>query len=793
MDNFFDKSLHFLGGTKNSVTALNIGSMDGVMFDEMIGYTNMYNFSVLYVEPIPYLFERLQENIKSENASFENSAISDYNGVIEMMTIDREVIDSGLVHSCFYGMSAVYPPKNGLGSEFDRPTVEKYGKLIKVPCITFESLLTKHKLNNFDIVKIDAEGHDYKIFKQIDLKKYTPKVIRLEWINLEESEQNDIINIFNENNYVYEISGQDIVGLPKNFYDELKKQNSEPIKLNNNGQITTLVTGLWDLGRNDLSEGWSRSYEKHYLTKFDELLKVEDNLIIFGDSDLEKFVWERRNQNNTQFINRDLDWFRENEFYDKIQKIRTNPEWFNQSGWIPDSTQAKLEMYNPLVMGKMFLLHDAKILDKFNSDYMFWIDAGLTNTVNQGYFTHDKVIGKLPKLTNKFTFITFPYETNSEIHGFTFDKICEFAGDKVNKVARGGFFGGPKDTITESNNLYYQLLSQTLSDGYMGTEESIFTIMVYKYPQLFNYSEIEGDGLVWLFFENLKNETLKLKSEKSNNQVMNVKDLSKVGLYVIGFNSPKQFETLIFSMKKYDQNFIDKPKKFLLDNSTDLTTTEKYLYLCKEYGFEHIKKDNLGICGGRQYIAEHFENTDLEYMFFFEDDMFFYPKKGDLCRNGFNRYVNDLYVNSLKIIDSEELDFLKLNFSEFYGDNSTQWSWYNVPQTVREELWPNNKKLPVQGLDPNAPRTKFESIKCVNGIPYSIGEVYYCNWPQIVSKKGNTKMFLETKWGHPFEQTWMSHIYQETIKGRIKSGLLLLTPTEHDRFDHYDGSLRKES
>ena len=33
-------------------------------------------------------------------------------------------------------------------------------------------------LSNFDVVKIDAEGHDYKIFKQIDLKKYKPKVIR---------------------------------------------------------------------------------------------------------------------------------------------------------------------------------------------------------------------------------------------------------------------------------------------------------------------------------------------------------------------------------------------------------------------------------------------------------------------------------------------------------------------------------------------------------------------------------------------------------------------------------------
>ena len=555
----------------------------------------------------------------------------------------------------------------------------------------------------------------------------------------------------------------------------------------------TLVTGLWDLGRNNLTEGWSRSYENHYLKKFEELLKINNNLIIFGDSELETFVWDRRERYNTQFVTRDLSWFKNNEFYNKIQTIRNNPEWYNQVGWLSESTQAKLEMYNPLVMGKMFLLHDAKILDQFESDYMFWIDAGLTNTVNSGYFTHDKVIDKIPNLINKFTFITFPYETNSEIHGFEFKKLCEFAGNKVNKVARGGFFGGPKETITEANNIYYQLLSATLSSGYMGTEESIFSIMLYKNSSLFDYTEIEDNGLVWLFFENLKNGDLKLKNEKTGDEVIKVKDMSKVGLYVIGFNSPKQFETLMFSMKKYDSNFLDKTKKYLLDNSTDLSTTEKYIEICNEYKFEHIKQDNLGICGGRQFIAEHFNETDLEYMFFFEDDMFFYPKKGEVCRNGFNRYVENLYTKSLSIVSKENLDFLKLNFSEFYGDNSTQWSWYNVPQTVREEVWPNNKRLPVHGLDPNAPNTEFDMIKSYNGLPYAIGEVYYCNWPQVVSKEGNVKMFLETKWGHPFEQTWMSYIYQETIKGRIKSGLLLLTPTEHDRFDHYDGSLRKES
>jgi hypothetical protein len=54
-------------------------------------------------------------------------------------------------------------------------------------------------------------------------------------------------------------------------------------------------------------------------------------------------------------------------------------------------------------------------------------------------------------------------------------------------------------------------------------------------------------------------------------------------------------------------------------------------------------------------------------------------------------------------------------------------------------------------------------------------------------------MFLEITWAHPFEQTWMSYIFQETIKGKINPGLLLMTPTEHDRFEFYDGSLRKES
>ena len=552
----------------------------------------------------------------------------------------------------------------------------------------------------------------------------------------------------------------------------------------------TLVTGIWNIGRDELKEGWSRPFQ-HYLDKFSQLLDVDANLIIFGDEELKDFVFSKRSRENTQFITRPLSWFRDNEFFDMIQKIRNSESWSNQVGWLKESTQARLENYNPLVMSKVFLLNDAKIMDQFNSEYLFWIDGGLTNTVHPGYFTHDKVLNKLSKHISKFSFVCFPYDAETEIHGFEYNKLNSIAGDKVTKVARGGFFGGPKDSIGDINGIYYSLLKTTLEEGYMGTEESIFSIMCYKHSDIINYFDIESNGLINKFFEDLKNDDLKTKNE-SKVVVTNNLDTNKVGLYVITFNSPNQFRTLIKSMTEYDKDYLIKTKKFLLDNSSDLSTTEEYSEICKEFDFEHIKKDNLGICGGRQWIAEHFDTTDLDYYLFFEDDMFFHPNEG-VCRNGFNRYVPNLYTKSLEVIKKENFDFLKLNYSEFYGDNGTQWSWYNVPQSVREQFWPGKNRLPVQGLDPNAPKTAYTSVLSHKGLPYAIGEVYYCNWPQLVSRPGNKKMFLDVTWAHPFEQTWMSHMYQLIKKEELYPGLLLLTPTEHDRFEHYDGGLRKES
>jgi len=537
----------------------------------------------------------------------------------------------------------------------------------------------------------------------------------------------------------------------------------------------TLVTALYDLKRGELSE-FKRSFD-HYLECYSKLLNVDVNLIVFGDDELRKYTfWEnRRKEDNTQFIVRELDWFK-NEFYDKIQEIRQNKEWYSQVGWLEESPQAKLEYYNPVVMSKMMLLHDAKILDKFDSDYMFWIDAGLSNTLNYDSYLNKNTLEIISNKIKNFLFIGYPYKATNEIHGFEYPKINEYADNEVNIIGRGGFFGGKKSEINKTFNLYYQLLNQTLTDGYMGTEESIFAIMIQKYSDYISYHEIEDNGLVYRLFQDAIDGKLDLKMTNNNK-------IDKIALYVLGFNSPKQFETLINSIKQYDENLLN-TDKYLINNSDtkNQEVYDSYTKLCNEYGFNEIQEGNKGICGGRQYAAEHFNDTDNDAYLFFEDDMSFYLGEDVVCRNGFQRKISDILSKSIDILVKENLHYLKLNFTEFFGDNAKQWAWHNVPQNKKEEYWNHNE-----------PNTKYEYIKSANGLAYALGEVYYCNWPQLITREGNKLMFLDTTWEYPYEQTWMSHIFQLTREGKMRMGILLATPTEHDRFEHYDKNLRREN
>jgi hypothetical protein len=561
----------------------------------------------------------------------------------------------------------------------------------------------------------------------------------------------------------------------------------------------TIVSGLWNINR------IGRDFT-HYIENFKKFLNIPVNMFLYLPKDLEYLVWEnpQRNKTNTHVRIFELSDIKNNlyaPFWDKTQEIRTSSSWYNKTGehgWLKGSPQATLEYYNPIVQSKMFMLHDAKIMNVFDTDYFLWLDAGITNTVSDVHLIDHRCFDKIIPLLKTFLFLSYPYEATDEIHGFDFQEMNRIARQQVKYVCRGGLFGGHKDFVTQANSTYYALLQQTLDAGLMGTEESIFSIMTHLEPHIYRRYALDGNGLISKFASHLVDDAVILETVTS--KILNFSRTSynsrvdKTSLYVLGFNFPDQFRTLLESFEKHPV-WLKHPRKILINNSTDQSVMPEYEKLCTEYGFEHIiTGENLGINRGRLLAAKHFEESDSNYYFFFEDDMCLHePDLVTTCRNGFKQSVPNLYKTVHEIMARDALDFLKLSYTEVYMDNNIQVSWYNVPQVVRSNIWPEYDQLPISGLDPHAPRTKFNRIENYNDISYAIGEVYYANWPMIVSREGNKKMFLNTDWANPYEQTWMSHMFQETIAGRLTPAVLLASPINHNRIFHYLPEVRREN
>ena len=527
-------------------------------------------------------------------------------------------------------------------------------------------------------------------------------------------------------------------------------------------------------------------------------------MFIFIPKELEDFVWQRRSKTNTAIKFFELDDIKSmfGPFWDKTQEIRTSENWLNQAGWLNDSPQGSLEWYNPIVMSKMSLLHDACIYDSFQTDNLVWIDGGITNTINYNLLIEERFFDKLEKYLDPFLFVQYPYpyygQGVKEVHGFDWEALNRMAGGKVEWICRGGLFGGKKDAIKEVNSYYWHLLNDSLNEGFMGTEESLFSILAEKYPELCRATRIGINGHIQEFVQKALDDNAELEIIPESRAKLQKKfvdvDKLKVSIYMLTFNFPHQVEHTIQTWLKHPK-FITNTRNILIDNSTNEEARIANKELCDKYGFEHIiTNENTGINGGRFRAAQHFQESDSDYYLFLEDDMGVYSsEEAGFCRNGLRMYVDNLYDRILKIIHGSDVDFLKLSFTEVYMDNNIQVSWYNIPQTVRTEMYPDYDKLPEHGLDPNCPRTKFDKIEFVDGLGYITGDIYYANWPTITGKTGNQKMFLDTTWQRPYEQTWMSYMFQETVKGNLKPAVLLASPIHHNRIAHYKPEERREN
>lgn len=214
--------IHITGKKKNW-TVVQIGANDGKTKDPLHkSILKNKKWKMLFVEPVPYLFEKLKTHYPdSTRFLFENTAIN--NGTRqEFYWVDQKAK---------YILGNLPDWYDQLGS-FDKNHISKHLNGILTPFIvstsikgiTLKTLLQKHGIQQIDLLRIDCEGHDWKILRQLDLTRFKPSLILFEMKHLNREELKAAL-LFLYNDYqVYQFEG-DFLCFSKVEYNELSKKD----------------------------------------------------------------------------------------------------------------------------------------------------------------------------------------------------------------------------------------------------------------------------------------------------------------------------------------------------------------------------------------------------------------------------------------------------------------------------------------------------------------------------------------------------------------------------------------
>ncbi|GAP97625.1 FkbM family methyltransferase [Leptolyngbya sp. NIES-2104] len=164
---------------------IQIGSNDGINGDPIYGFILKWNWSGIKVEPVRYVFEKLEKNFRDfPNIALENSAIAKESNAQKF----------------YYLRQDENAPEwySQLGS-FSLPTILKHEQWIpdlqerliscNVVCQTFEQLCYKYDVREIDVIHIDTEGYDFEIIKLIDFRRFSPSIVLYEHKHLSQSDQ----------------------------------------------------------------------------------------------------------------------------------------------------------------------------------------------------------------------------------------------------------------------------------------------------------------------------------------------------------------------------------------------------------------------------------------------------------------------------------------------------------------------------------------------------------------------------------------------------------------------------
>lgn len=255
---------------------------------------------------------------------------------------------------------------------------------------------------------------------------------------------------------------------PKFDYFLLEKEYIQQQQLINKNK-KTLVTVLLDINREKYD---GRNFEKHYLNSLEKICKTQHDLIVFTNKKYENIVKNFRNNKNTKIILFDIEDLRVFELYNDIKNIVISNSWIQQSEWMKNSI-IKSPDYITLTLLKPYLMIKCICDNLITTENIYWIDCGIFSSFNIPFKLDDYNFDKIKE--DSFFITSYPYYSNKEIHGYNIEGYKKLCGIVPQKVYRASFFGGNKNEFIKIFIKYNEFVNKSLKNGFIGTEESIFS------------------------------------------------------------------------------------------------------------------------------------------------------------------------------------------------------------------------------------------------------------------------------------------------------------------------------
>lgn len=168
-------------------TFIEIGSCD---FETNLDLISNGDWQGIMCEPATKYRENLEklaaDNPYRNNLVIEGVAISDFDGEVEFAEAQDNSSGPRGLGAWRRGISSIIDDHHKGERIFDLADNASFiAKQYKVPCLTLDSLIEKHKIKKIDYLKIDTEGHELNILDSYSWN-IKPSFIKLEHAHIDD-------------------------------------------------------------------------------------------------------------------------------------------------------------------------------------------------------------------------------------------------------------------------------------------------------------------------------------------------------------------------------------------------------------------------------------------------------------------------------------------------------------------------------------------------------------------------------------------------------------------------------